>query len=158
MVSYELGTDPEGRARAVDIARLDAKGAKGIFTFGSAVRFVTATLGLGLVGTAAWTRGLGFDVALLYSSMSAVGFLMYLADKSAAAHREWRTRENTLHLLALAGGWPGALLAQRILRHKSRKRSFQVTFWLTVVLNCSGMLWALSPAGSVLLRGWVSPG
>jgi len=33
------------------------------------------------------------------------------------------------------GGWTGALLAQQILRHKTRKQSFLDAFWLTVVLN-----------------------
>ena len=48
---------------------------------------------------------------------------------------ESRTPERTLLLLGLMGGWPGAFLAQRTLRHKSSKRAFQMKFWFTVVLN-----------------------
>ena len=46
-----------------------------------------------------------------------------------------RTQESTLQLFALAGGWPGGLIAQSAFRHKSSKRSFLVTFWFCVILN-----------------------
>lgn len=71
----------------------------------------------------------------LYAVASAVTFLAYGMDKHAAKKGAWRIRERTLHLLALAGGWPGALLAQQLLRHKSAKAQFRRVFWVTVVLN-----------------------
>lgn len=49
--------------------------------------------------------------------------------------RRQRISEQALLLLGLFCGWPGGLLAQRLLRHKSSKASFQRKFWLTVVLN-----------------------
>ena len=55
--------------------------------------------------------------------------------RSAALKQRWRTPETTLHLFELAGGWPGALLAQQAFRHKTRKPSYQVAFWLIVVLH-----------------------
>ena len=67
--------------------------------------------------------------------LSAVCFLAYAADKFAARSGGWRTRESTLLLLGLLGGWPGALLAQQWLRHKSVKPSFRNAFWLTVVVH-----------------------
>ena len=72
--------------------------------------------------------------------MSLLTFIAYAIDKSAAKAQRWRTPETTLHLLALAGGWPGALLAQRWLRHKSAKRKFLAVFWLTVLLNVAGLV------------------
>jgi len=39
------------------------------------------------------------------------------------------------------------LLAQRIFRHKTQKRSFRATYWVTVALNCVAFGWLLSPAG-----------
>ena len=44
-------------------------------------------------------------------------------------------------LLGLLCGWPGALLAQQWLRHKTAKRSFQLVFWITVVVNMAGFAW-----------------
>ncbi|MDP3638593.1 MAG: DUF1294 domain-containing protein, partial [Azonexus sp.] len=76
----------------------------------------------------------------------------YALDKSAAQGGRWRTQESTLHLLALIGGWPGALIAQNRLRHKSRKTSFQLVFWMTVLLNCGGLGWLLSTPGNPVLR------
>jgi uncharacterized membrane protein YsdA (DUF1294 family) len=84
-------------------------------------------------------------ILLLYLAASAASIVIYAIDKSAARHGRWRARESTLHLLAVIGGWPGALLAQRLFRHKSRKPSFQATFLLTVVLNCA-LVWWLWPA------------
>ncbi|HJV36229.1 MAG TPA: DUF1294 domain-containing protein [Geomonas sp.] len=80
-------------------------------------------------------------VCSIYLLASVVSFLSYALDKSAAKSGRWRTRESTLHLLALVGGWPGALLAQQVLRHKTRKRSFQVLFWTTTLFNCLVLCW-----------------
>ena len=77
----------------------------------------------------------------LYLVASLLTFLMYAVDKSAAQKGAWRTKESTLHLLSLVGGWPGALVAQEILRHKSKKQSFRFVFWCTVLLNCSVFVW-----------------
>lgn len=71
--------------------------------------------------------------------LSVASLVLYARDKAAAAHGRWRTPEATLHLVALLGGWPGALAAQRIFRHKTRKQPFRAIFWCTVVAN-SGML------------------
>jgi uncharacterized membrane protein YsdA (DUF1294 family) len=64
----------------------------------------------------------------------------YAIDKSAAVSGRWRTPEQTLHLFSLAGGWPGALLAQQVLRHKTSKESFIAAFWLTVLLNAAAFV------------------
>ena len=76
--------------------------------------------------------------------LSGVTFATYAWDKLAARRGTWRTSERTLHLLALAGGWPGALLAQKLLRHKSRKQPFRAIFWVTVVASCGVYGWLLS--------------
>jgi len=74
-------------------------------------------------------------VPLHFLLMSITTFILYALDKSAARQGRWRRPENTLHLLSLIGGWPGALLAQRKLRHKSSKISFQRVYKATVILN-----------------------
>ena len=87
-----------------------------------------------------------------YLLMSMITFIAYAIDKSAAQAGRWRTSEATLHLLGLIGGWPGALLAQQILRHKSKKTSFRVVFWITVILNCAGLAWLHSADGRAILE------
>lgn len=78
----------------------------------------------------------------LYLLASAVAFLAYLLDKVAAREGRWRTPEKSLHVLGLVGGWPGALLAQQLLRHKTSKPSFVAVFWVTVAINVAAfVLW-----------------
>lgn len=77
-----------------------------------------------------------------------------MADKSAAKRAAWRTPEKTLHWLALAGGWPGALLAQQLLGHKSAKAEFRRVFWLTVVLNVGAFVVVCSPLGRPFWEPW----
>lgn len=93
-------------------------------------------------------RVLTFILLATYAVLSATTFAVYAWDMSAARGGRWRTPEFTLHLLSLLGGWPGALAAQRTLRHKSRKLSFQIVFWLTVIVNCCALLWLLVALGS----------
>jgi uncharacterized membrane protein YsdA (DUF1294 family) len=78
-----------------------------------------------------------------YLAASAVAFITYAVDKSAARRGAWRVRENTLHVLGVIGGWPGALVAQEVLRHKSQKESFKKIFWLTALLNSAALAWFL---------------
>lgn len=70
-----------------------------------------------------------------YGLVSMVAFLLYWSDKRKARADAWRTPENVLHAVELAGGWPGALLAQQVFRHKTRKVSFQVVSWFIVLLH-----------------------
>lgn len=80
--------------------------------------------------------------------MSAVTFLMYRQDKNVAQAGQWRTPENTLQMMALLGGWSGALWAQLFLRHKSKKKEFLIVFWSAVILN---VLFTCYVAGQGLL-------
>jgi uncharacterized membrane protein YsdA (DUF1294 family) len=73
-----------------------------------------------------WTGGYAVAINLL-------AYAAYASDKRRAIEKEWRLPEARLHLLALLGGWPGAFLAQRRLRHKCSKGSFQFVFWFTVI-------------------------
>lgn len=78
-----------------------------------------------------------------YLAVSAATFIVYGIDKSAARNDRWRTQESTLHLLALACGWPGALAAQYLLRHKSKKVPFLRMFWVTATLNVGALCWLI---------------
>lgn len=80
--------------------------------------------------------------------MSIVAWVTYGIDKRAATKQTWRVPERRLHLIELLGGWPGAYLAQRVLRHKSRKLPFRVIF--------SGIVFLYQVVAlDVLLDGWL---
>jgi uncharacterized membrane protein YsdA (DUF1294 family) len=66
-------------------------------------------------------------------TLSGLTYWIYAVDKRRAEEGLWRLREADLHLLELLGGWPGAFLAQRRLRHKCSKGSYQFVFWLIVL-------------------------
>jgi uncharacterized membrane protein YsdA (DUF1294 family) len=90
----------------------------------------------------------GAEVLLAaYVLMSVVLFVVYGLDKSAARRGGSRTPEWVLHLLALLGGWPGALVAQRVFRHKTVKQPFRTIFWGTVVANCGMLVLLLALSG-----------
>ena len=88
----------------------------------------------------ALTRGVSMWFAVAYLGLSIVCLLAYAFDKSAAVEGRWRSSEQSLLLLGLAGGWPGGLVAQQLLRHKSSKASFRTAFWVTVVVNVTAFV------------------
>lgn len=81
-------------------------------------------------------------------TLGAVCFIAYALDKFAARTGRWRISENTLLLLGLACGWPGAILAQQWLRHKSSKASFRRQFWVTVAVNIAVFVYLNLPVRS----------
>jgi uncharacterized membrane protein YsdA (DUF1294 family)/cold shock CspA family protein len=93
---------------------------------------------------AAWTQRIAVPVLLGMPLISVVAFYFYWRDKFAAQRGAWRTPEASLHAISLVGGWPGAWLAQRLLRHKSSKASFRAVYWGTVALH-----W-------IVLLGWLA--
>jgi uncharacterized membrane protein YsdA (DUF1294 family)/cold shock CspA family protein len=154
-VYFEVELGPEGkmRARHVEVfghSRTDTdeggRAPRGIGTLVLIPAFVLVYLIVGFMwGPPVW-------VALIYLVASVITFIVYASDKSKAQRREWRTPEGTLHALAFAGGWPGALLAQQLLRHKSAKAEFRSVFWGTVVLNLTVFIILCTPAGRWLLE------
>ena len=82
----------------------------------------------------AWITGNPIPI-ILYTVMSLVTFFLYAEDKSRAKRGQWRISERTLHLCEFAGGWLGGFVAQRKLRHKSIKSSYQIVFWTIVVIH-----------------------
>ncbi|MBY5904121.1 DUF1294 domain-containing protein [Rhizobium leguminosarum] len=79
--------------------------------------------------------------ALLFLTLNLLVFSIYFMDKQAARHGRWRISERTLLTLALIGGSLGALAAQQLLRHKTRKEPFRSI--LTAILILHGALIAV---------------
>lgn len=84
-------------------------------------------------------------VALVYLIVSGICFGAYAWDKLSAKAGARRTRESTLLMLGLACGWPGAVLAQQVWRHKTNKAAFLRQFWITVVFNLAALVYFNSP-------------
>lgn len=152
IVTYERMVDGKGRAQASAVAFVGEQSAPSRPPGRSKLPVTFAFCVLFIVAAAVFTGRLPLHILALYMAASIVAFFFYALDKSAARRNQWRTRESTLHLFALVGGWPGALAAQRLLRHKSAKASFQATFWATVALNCGALGWLLSPSGAKALQ------
>jgi uncharacterized membrane protein YsdA (DUF1294 family) len=86
-------------------------------------------------------RGVPWWVDALYIGASVLCIAVYGIDKFAARGGHDRVPEAMLLALGIIGGWPGAIVAQQMFRHKTVKRSFRVLFWLTVVVNVAGFAW-----------------
>lgn len=137
LVTFDLQHDRKGRLQCVDVKYCDERARRAIGQGAGAAALPLATAFLVSVSAAAVAGRVPSVVAAAYLLVSGVTFAVYARDKWAARNKRWRTQEATLHLLSLCGGWPGALAAQRVLRHKSNKRSFRIVFWATVAVNCA---------------------
>ena len=85
-----------------------------------------------VVYVASWALGTSY---LLISSIT---LAIYALDKKLALDKtNNRIPENTLHVLAVIGGWAGALVARFLFRHKTQKQPFVQIFWVTVASNVS---------------------
>jgi len=151
-LSYTLSVDKQGRPCAVratlagDSLQTTARPRQGSLSIIAAILFLT------LVGATVLAGKTPVQVLLLYLALSLLTFIVYALDKSAAQAGTRRTPESTLHLLSLAGGWPGALIAQQRLRHKSVKQPFRLIFWITVILNCAAFAWIFTPKGDATVH------
>ncbi len=81
---------------------------------------------------------------VMLAIVSPVSFLAYGWDKRQAKKNGRRVPEKTLHSIDAVGGWPGGFLAQQIFRHKTQKISFQIKFWLTVLMHIVGVIFVTS--------------
>ncbi len=154
-ISFEVDLGPKGkRAKNVQLIRTSRTARNSARTgsaqWGGATLFTIPAFLLLYTAIAVIWKTPNW-VAGLYIVASTTAFIAYAADKSAAANGSWRTPESTLHSLSLIGGWPGALLAQQFLRHKSTKQEFRQVFWGTVIINVAGLVVLVSPLRQILL-------
>jgi uncharacterized membrane protein YsdA (DUF1294 family) len=98
----------------------------------------------------AWVLG-------IYVGASILAFATYGIDKYAAVSDSRRIPEHWLLFIGLLGGWPGAIIAQQVMRHKSSKASFRSSFWRTIIFNVVAFVALASPLGQALLQGQLAP-
>lgn len=151
LVTFTMGRDDKGRLLAEQVAFV-LLGAKPSSYRGSGNwRVVVALLFLALVATMYAISRIPVEIVGIYFVASVVTFFAYAFDKSAARKGGQRTPETSLQFLSLIGGWPGGLVGQQLLQHKTRKASFQTTFWFTVAVNIVALGFLLSSQGSRFL-------
>ena len=155
-VTFALSADNQGRPCAVKATLAGDRLTQKTKRTNGSMSIIVAVFFLVVVGVSVLTAQMPPLILALYLVASLLTFIMYAADKSAAKKGNWRTQESTLHLLSLAGGWPGALIAQQKLRHKSKKQSFRSVFWITVLLNFVAFVWLFTPNGAATLRSLVA--
>ena len=140
-LTYTIGADLKGRPCAKDVLQPNDGG-----RIRPAHLLVLGAL-LASPVLAVWRlapREFAAALAVVAFLSSVVSYGLYFWDKRRARKGVWRISEKTLHLWELLGGWPGAFLAQRQLRHKSSKASYQVAFWLIVLThNTLALDWQL---------------
>ena len=161
-VTFVRGLDPVGRPCAKSLLLKKEHAGPGLWACLQLVVLLVLPLLAGLkLPIATWA----VPVAMLVVSVTA--WITYRSDKKAAEAGSWRVSETMMHLLEILGGWPGAFLAQRRYRHKTRKASYQLIFQsivflyqlvsLDIVLDhglWSRLVEILSDSGVLNIREW----
>lgn len=130
VVVYTLTQDEHQRTQAINIRFVTKESHPERLTTVIVVSlfFVILLLGTRIIPLPLW-------ILALYGISSIITYWLYAQDKVQAQQQVRRIPEDTLHFLELVGGWPGALLAQEYLRHKTVKASYQRVFWFMVGCN-----------------------
>jgi uncharacterized membrane protein YsdA (DUF1294 family)/cold shock CspA family protein len=152
LLNFEVEINSDGKKRATKVLLAGSarpRRSKAPRAWGTAsLLAIPAFLFLYLAVAVVWR--VPYWVAVAYLASSVVCFVYYALDKSAAAAGRWRVPESTLIVLGLACGWPGAIVAQQVLRHKSAKEEFRSAFWASVALNIIAFIILCSPMVSFL--------
>jgi len=82
-------------------------------------------------------------VIMIYAAASLATFVAFAIDKRLAVNGRRRIRESTLHMLEALGGWPGALIAMRVVRHKTRDASYLPLHRLIIAAHMAAIIAAL---------------
>jgi uncharacterized membrane protein YsdA (DUF1294 family) len=129
-VTYIRGADASGRACAKRVELGEAASSLGLVA--AALLGILLLLPIVAIATLPLPLWTGPVVVVL---LSLACYFAYGYDKEKAKAGTRRLRESHLHLFELLGGWPGAFVAQRRLRHKCAKRGYQFVFWSIVILH-----------------------
>lgn len=157
-VSYEVQSSEKGKPRAKSVeveGRTTSAASRRVTLPARRGAVVTDRPAIGYVAIAAFVVlyvavtinwNLPWWVALIYIGASGASYIAYALDKAAAQGGHWRISESSLMALSVVGGWPGSVVAQQSLRHKTRKRDFRIAFWGSVAINVAAFVTLSSPA------------
>ncbi|MGE3193048.1 MAG: DUF1294 domain-containing protein [Microbacteriaceae bacterium] len=135
-ITFEVESQPDGKLRAARAQYADIPYTRPVRPtpplLGALV--IVAFVAIYVLVDLAWGP-VPLWVLAVYLGVSTITFTAYAFDKSAARLRQRRVAETSLILLGMFCGWPGAILAQQLLRHKTAKPAFRAVFWMSVLLN-----------------------
>lgn len=139
IIVYEVEQDRNGNHRACNISLLKDHKTKRLRankpTSQRKRNVIVLSIFSGVLALFTLSGRLPFIVPIVYGAVSLLTMLLYGIDKSAAKKEKRRISEAKLHILSLLGGWPGALLAQQMFKHKRSKPAFMRVYWVTVLVN-----------------------
>ncbi|PKP83441.1 MAG: DUF1294 domain-containing protein [Alphaproteobacteria bacterium HGW-Alphaproteobacteria-18] len=143
LYSYETETDQAGRLRASDIRPIRPPPVKPsllskIISRTPRIMVIPAFLFIAIA--VSMTTQVSPSWFAVYGLASLACFIGYALDKRAAEHKQWRVSETILLMVGLVGGWPGAILAQELFRHKTTKPAFRTLFWMSVAINMAAFV------------------
>ncbi len=138
-VTYAATLDDQNRLQATAVRYASARGSRRAPARGLTAAFAVALSFFPMMAALSALGDLPAWLIAAYAGASAVAIFLYATDKAAAQQGRWRTPESTLHLVAALGGWPGALIARHLFRHKTTKEPFRTIFWVTVIINCAAL-------------------
>jgi uncharacterized membrane protein YsdA (DUF1294 family)/cold shock CspA family protein len=141
LVTYDVALDQRNRRNASHVAYLSSDRSRSKASRAGRMALATATSFYAILIALVMLDRAPVLLVPAYGFLSLIAFAMYRGDKAAAEQGAWRTPESSLHLIALWGGWPGALVARQVFRHKTIKQPFRTIFWLTVIANCGVLAW-----------------
>lgn len=147
LISFTISQDKNGRKFAIEAAFNEAPTIKKTHYKMNVATFIFPCTFIFFIGFMTLITELPIIVICYYITLSLLTFIIYRSDKTSAQYGRQRTPENTLHFLSFIGGWPGALFAQQKFRHKTKKQSFLILYWITVMINCAALIWFLTPEG-----------
>ena len=128
VIRYSVGEDKKGRTCAVQAVHAYEGGKVSVLN----LLLLLALMFLPVL--ASFKFGLSpWLIAGYLLIASFVTFMAFALDKARARESKSRVSEPMLHFFEMVGGWPGAYLAQRRLRHKCLKGRYQMIFWLIVI-------------------------
>ena len=143
LYSYTAETDKAGRLRAADIrpVRPVIPGPSFLQKFLTrSARLLVIPAFLFIAVAVAMSTDISTIWFVVYGVASLACFIGYALDKRAAEHKQWRVSETILLMVGLVGGWPGAIIAQELFRHKTKKPAFRTLFWMSVAINMAAFV------------------
>ncbi|MGD8172711.1 DUF1294 domain-containing protein [Vibrio sp. TRT 21S02] len=146
-VRFDIEQDEEGRVNAVNASMVGLAGMPSKLIF-AAIFLLCVTATVLLDKNNMWLAG-------AYWLMSIVTYILFALDKKAAKKGEWRTTEKRLLVSSFLCGWPGALFAQHITRHKTQKQPFKALLWIGIILNVTIYALLFTPFGQWLAANYL---